>query len=111
MEHGKLQVGRGETHRIRTENASDGREYSREMTTKLGEYIDQFTIVPDLRTTDEILAREPGCCVGHKKPFIQWDKLSSTEQKKEFRRLCRLWRKGEENKKCTFSIKGKMVKL
>lgn len=36
------------------------------MTAKTGEYIDQFTTVPDLRTTDEILAREPKCVVEHR---------------------------------------------
>ena len=29
------------------------------------EFIDIFTTVPDLRTTDEIMDREPKCCKGH----------------------------------------------
>lgn len=43
----------------------EARDYVREMTEKTGEYIDQFTVVPDLRTTDEILSRQPKCCIGH----------------------------------------------
>ena len=39
-------------------------EYVREMTERTGEYIDQFTTVPDPRTTDEILDRVPKCCIG-----------------------------------------------
>lgn len=66
MERGKLYVGRGETNRIRTRDDSGGREYSQEMTARTGEYIDQFTTVPDHRTTEEILAREPKCVVAHR---------------------------------------------
>ena len=66
MELGKLYVGRGETNRVRDENDSEGRRYSREMTAKAGEYIDQFTTVPDLRTTAEILGREPKCVIEYR---------------------------------------------
>ena len=61
-----------------------GREYSWEMTALTGEYIDQFTTVPDLRTTDEILSRVPNFCKRQKclplppidtKPFREVDKI------------------------------------
>jgi len=38
-------------------------EYSRKMTKLMGEFIDQFTTVPDLRTTKQILSRVPKCCM------------------------------------------------
>ena len=41
------------------------RDYVREKTELTGEYIDQFTTVPDNRTIDEILNRVPKCCIGH----------------------------------------------
>lgn len=68
MEYGKLSVGRG-FHRAKEKcmsgiTAAD--EYVAEMTRLTGEYIDQFTTVPDLRTIDEILSRIPKCCIGHK---------------------------------------------
>ncbi len=37
-------------------------EYVRKMTELTGDYTDQFTTVPDPRTTDEILSRVPKCC-------------------------------------------------
>jgi hypothetical protein len=40
------------------------RDYVQRMTKETGEYIDQFTTVPDHRTTEEILSRVPKCCVG-----------------------------------------------
>ena len=41
-------------------------EYTRAMSELTGQYIDQFTVVPDSRTTiqklDEAMARKPKCC-------------------------------------------------
>ena len=91
MERGKLNVGRGETDRIRTRDDSDGRKYSQEMTYLTGEYIDQFTTVPDLRTTEEILSQVPKCCVGRpqvKKSMFFDDSIPHKEKMKEFKRLC-----------------------
>lgn len=53
----------------------DADEYVRTMTELTGEYIDQFTTVPDPRTTDEILAREPKCCKG-RPPALTMAKLA-----------------------------------
>ena len=43
-------------------------QYVRRMSRLLGEYIDQFTTVPDHRTTKEILSRVPKCCMPGWKP-------------------------------------------
>lgn len=40
----------------------DADEYVRRMTRLTGEYIDQFTTVPDRRTPEEVLSRKPKCC-------------------------------------------------
>ena len=94
MERGKLYVGRGENYRAREKRGgSCSDEYVKEMTELTGEYIDQFTTVPDLRTTDEILSRVPKCCIGHKpkpsKPKIlkQANKYAKRKIKMVKRRL------------------------
>lgn len=64
MEYGKLSLGKGEHNRTRdAAKICEAAEYSRAMTAKTGEYIDQFTTVPDLRTTEEKLSRVPKCCL------------------------------------------------
>ena len=57
----------GETQR-ETRNRQDQRDDLNRLMWALGnrEYIDEFTTVHDLRTTDEILAREPKCVVAHR---------------------------------------------
>ena len=48
------------------------------------EFIDIFTTVPDPRTTDEILAKVPKCCIGHKlKPATEKDTSRAKQQHQE----------------------------
>jgi hypothetical protein len=53
------------SERIR-ENLSSRRNAARDYkilrTQQTGEYIDQFTTVPDSRTVEEVLSRRPKCC-------------------------------------------------
>lgn len=57
------------------------KDYVQSMTKKTGEYIDQFTTIHDFRTTDEILAKAPKCCIGHKPKPLKPLKLNPVTEK------------------------------
>jgi len=73
-------------------------EYSRRMTRLTGEFIDQFTTVPDLRTTKQILSRVPKCCIGQPPaPTMEEYKLKPATKKDTSRVRQTRWPKEQKN--------------
>lgn len=92
----------GETPSQRNEREGVRDELNAKMDrTGNNEFIDIFTTVPDPRTTDEILARVPKCCIGHKPKPLKPMKLKPAPKYKKLkpmkmvnRRL--VWEKSEQ---------------